>query len=301
MDEPRTLIIQPVAECDLATILPRVLAAGAGMQDAEPAACEAFAAQLAQSRWPWSAWRSGAHAALLLQLPGQTELALISPVDGERAADEVRPLVAQLVRAARVRAPYFVQALLEPQAHLAAQLLTEGGFEALAELDYLERAVLFPWIDVTGPPLNWLPYSPAREGLFAQTLLSTYEASRDCPQLSGVRPVAAVLDAHRAAGVFEAALWELALHGETVVGVLLLAWHPLDASLEVVYMGLTPAARGAGVGRALLARALAQARRKRARRIHLAVDRANLPAQRVYRACGFRRYAERAAYWLKMA
>jgi ribosomal protein S18 acetylase RimI-like enzyme len=57
-------------------------------------------------------------------------------------------------------------------------------------------------------------------------------------------------------------------------------------SWEVAYLGLTPAARGRGLGRAALAHALELARRY-VPRLELAVDARNRPACRLYRSAGF--------------
>jgi ribosomal protein S18 acetylase RimI-like enzyme len=55
---------------------------------------------------------------------------------------------------------------------------------------------------------------------------------------------------------------------------------------EVVYLGLTPAARGRGLGRAVLQQALALAR-IHVPRLELAVDCRNTPATRLYHSTGF--------------
>jgi ribosomal protein S18 acetylase RimI-like enzyme len=54
----------------------------------------------------------------------------------------------------------------------------------------------------------------------------------------------------------------------------------------VIYLGLTPAARGRGLGRAVLRRALELARANTPR-LELAVDLRNTPAVQLYRATGF--------------
>jgi ribosomal protein S18 acetylase RimI-like enzyme len=55
---------------------------------------------------------------------------------------------------------------------------------------------------------------------------------------------------------------------------------------EVVYLGLTPAARGRGLGRQAIAHALELAR-PHTSRLELAVDIRNHPATRLYDATGF--------------
>ena len=55
----------------------------------------------------------------------------------------------------------------------------------------------------------------------------------------------------------------------------------------MAYLGLTPAARGRGLGRATVIHALEVARPLRAR-LELAVDSRNTPAKRLYTQTGFR-------------
>ena len=57
--------------------------------------------------------------------------------------------------------------------------------------------------------------------------------------------------------------------------------------LEINGLAVDPAARGAGVARALLAAALDEARRRSARRVTLRVLSSNTPARTLYASCGF--------------
>lgn len=67
------------------------------------------------------------------------------------------------------------------------------------------------------------------------------------------------------------------------------------STAELVYMGLVPAARGGGLGHALLRSAIEQAEWSGADRLILAVDRKNVPAQRVYAAAGMQ--SELQEHW----
>ena len=70
--------------------------------------------------------------------------------------------------------------------------------------------------------------------------------------------------------------------------VLLMAEVPGRDVWEVVYLGLTPAARGRGLGRAVLQHALELAR-THVSQLELAVDCRNTPATRLYQSTGFTR------------
>jgi ribosomal protein S18 acetylase RimI-like enzyme len=68
--------------------------------------------------------------------------------------------------------------------------------------------------------------------------------------------------------------------------VVLLAEIPTRDAWEVVYLGLTPVARGRGLGRITLRHALELAR-PCVSRLELAVDIRNTPATCLYRSAGF--------------
>src|SRR5690348_13385932 len=104
------------------------------------------------------------------------------------------------------------------------------------------------------------------------------------PELEGLRSLDDVLASHRAGGRFVADRWQVGrVRGEPgSAAVLLLSGVPDRDAWEVAYLGLTPPARGRGLGRAVLAHAAALAR-PHAARLELAVDVRNLPAHHLYR------------------
>lgn len=79
--------------------------------------------------------------------------------------------------------------------------------------------------------------------------------------------------------------------GGTVAGYVLLGRAtPLPASdhvLAIAGLAVDPALQGRGVGRALVEAAVAEATRRGARRLTLRVLGPNVPARRLYAACGF--------------
>lgn len=123
---------------------------------------------------------------------------------------------------------------------------------------------------------------------FRAVLQATYEGSLDMPELDGARGLDDILEGHRAAGLFLPERWQLGrIPGEPdAAAVLLMAEVPARDAWEVIYLGLTPAARGRGLGRAVLRHALDLAR-AHTPRLELAVDLRNAPAVRLYRATGF--------------
>jgi len=130
---------------------------------------------------------------------------------------------------------------------------------------------------------------------FVRALDASYEQTRDCPKLRGLRATEDVIAGHKAAGRFEPDLWTLLrLDGEPA-GVQLLAPVDEQGCVELVYLGLAPAARGRGLATLLIHQAYAACVGVGLPLLTLAVDRANDPAVRLYRGQGFYRVARRQA------
>ena len=103
------------------------------------------------------------------------------------------------------------------------------------------------------PGFEWRGFEAALEPEFRSVLQATYAGSLDMPELEGARALDDILESHRAAGRFVAERWQLGrVIGEPeAAAVLLLAEVPGRNVWEVIYLGLTPAARGRGLGRAV--------------------------------------------------
>jgi len=230
--------------------------------------------------------------------PGKTALLFTPRLDPGLPVTEpaVAAAVTQAVADARHAGIVLVQAMVEPGDTRAAALLTGVGLHPLAKLIYMERQppLLAPSLDFS-PPLRLEPYSAATHALFRRAILDSYQQTRDCPELSGLRAVDDVIAGHQAVGQFDPALWSVVLDGTAPVGCLLLAHVPARHALELVYLGLCPAARRRGLGRRLMHRVLAIGARRHFDVLTLAVDAANQPALALYRRCGYRRVAERVA------
>ena len=67
-----------------------------------------------------------------------------------------------------------------------------------------------------------------------------------------------------------------------------------------MYLGVVPAARGKGIGRTLLGRAICDTAAMGLARVGLAVDVANAPAVRLYESEGFREVRRRAAWFVPL-
>ncbi|MBI5866352.1 MAG: GNAT family N-acetyltransferase [Planctomycetes bacterium] len=232
-----------------------------------------------------------------MRLPGRVGIILLSsPADAgseAKAAAAFRPL------AARFRAEGFtyLQSLVENDETPRRRVLEQAGFRHVTTLEYLSRASVYPWVDPPPEGLaEWIEFRDEIRPRFESVVLATYEDTLDCPELCGRRAVADVLAAHRASGEFRPQWWQIASRDGRDVGCMLLAGVIGRSALEVAYMGVTPSARGTGVGGLLLRQALHQARVAERAEVTLVVDARNAPARRLYERFGFRAIAFREAY-----
>lgn len=186
--------------------------------------------------------------------------------------------------------------LAEGENYLAASL-ERNGFDHITSLWYMRHELNLPSArPAAAPPLTYQTYSACDHALFHRTLLRSYESTRDCPEVNGVRSLRDVIEGHQAQGIHDPEHWWLALQAGEAVGVLLAAeiseWQGWDLS----YLGVVPGARGRGVGRAMTRRVLCEARAAGATQVTLAVDMRNRPAWNLYLDLGFEPFDRREAY-----
>ncbi|HSH93746.1 MAG TPA: GNAT family N-acetyltransferase, partial [Roseimicrobium sp.] len=190
---------------------------------------------------------------------------------------------------------HLAQVLLEPGNYPARKLFNNCGFSDLAELLYLQATVR----NVPNPSmpvgLTWETYSPAMHAKFVQTIQTSYEDSLDCPALTGLRSMEDVIASHKASGDFDPEHWFLLCDKGTPVAALLLAKAPRTDAMELVYLGLTPPARGRGLGALVLRKALRVTQDLDVSRLSLAVDAANVPALKLYYRHGLERVGSKQA------
>ncbi|MBL9120602.1 MAG: GNAT family N-acetyltransferase [Phycisphaerae bacterium] len=226
-------------------------------------------------------------------------------IDGSATTGEATPLDIDLV-----------QTLIDPSEFRQAEAISRSGMARLAELSYLERATprgpILKAVAGPGKPIAEWPsdiraerWDPANRRELIQTLERSYVGTLDCPALAGLRRGEDVLEGHMHSGTFEPSLWTVLRfisgpHEGHTAGVCLFNSSTSGAgqtgSLELVYFGLVPEARGRGLGRTLLRHALDGLRERREATVLLAVDDRNEPAHRLYREAGFRTRFRRIAY-----
>jgi mycothiol synthase len=258
---------------------------------------------------PWSFTASRARSqgrvigAFLTQALAGRAAAIWAPevVPSLRRAATAAVLVRTAVIDLKLRGFRIIQAVLDESAsRRGAGDLIRGGMPRVTELLYLERDTRVPLPPAQGEmpsELDWRCFNPSHETEFREILQATYTSSLDMPELEGVRSLDDVIEGHRATGRFVPARWQLGQvrNDPGAAVVLLLADIPDRDVWEVVYLGLTPAARGRGIGHAAIAHALGLAR-SHVSRLQLAVDLRNTPATRLYQSTGFVLFDRRSVH-----
>lgn len=200
-----------------------------------------------------------------------------------------------------------IQSLVEaPQAWLR-RALVGAGFLSVGRLLYLRRLndpPPGPRLSIDGPWAGGVRVVTARalgsittqNRVLESCLERTYEGTLDCPELFGLRETADILASHRACGRHDPDLWWVAMRGDRAVGCALFNPYPEQGSIELVYLGLSPDARGQGLGAGLLTLGLQSLARMNMQRVACAVDERNAPARRLYDRLGFSRFDTREAF-----
>jgi ribosomal protein S18 acetylase RimI-like enzyme len=144
--------------------------------------------------------------------------------------------------------------------------------------------------------LEYEPYAPRHRERLLRVIEASYVDTLDIPVMNGLRSIDDVLEGYARSGVHDPRLWLFVRHSGQDVGCLLLTDHSSHGQCELVYMGLTPAARGHGWGAHLARHAQWLTRLMGRARLVLAVDAANEPAIATYTRTGFFEWARRSVF-----
>jgi ribosomal protein S18 acetylase RimI-like enzyme len=235
-------------------------------------------------------------ALLPMASPGRTMLLLTPPLLFGGTPVEAPRMLAEAVCAHwRNLGVQLAQLLLPPGDAALQTAYGAGGFEVLAELIYLQRAVGREAEVGLAAGFKLHNYSERMHQLFAEAIVRSYEGSFDCPTLNGRRNIEDVIAGHKGTGVFDPTAWHVVSRDGRACGVLILSPAPHNEVVELVYLGLAPEARGQGLGDALMRLAMTETQRLERSELSLAVDARNLPALRLYYRHGLRRVASRVA------
>jgi ribosomal protein S18 acetylase RimI-like enzyme len=239
-------------------------------------------------------------AALAQRLPGRTA-ALFPPQFAPGTCESVAAeLLAALETPLQAAGVQLVQALLAPDQCREQARLLAAGYTQAATLWYMacETGQRRPSAGGGAAALAWEQADPRDPQRLMRIVEATYEGTLDCPLLNGMRSTSDVLEGYRAVGMHRPELWLIAQSEGRNAGCLLMADHPEQEQLELIYFGVVPEARGKGWGRAIVEHALGLAQRCGRKRVVLAVDAANRPAIQLYEQTGFFCWDQRVV-WMK--
>lgn len=234
-------------------------------------------------------------AILPMVSPGRSMLLFASSCIAPAIRADARRLI-ETVCSVYQKQIHLAQVLIDPAEPATANLYHSCHFKMMAELIYLQTTLrnhLHPSTPPTG--FTWQTYSPALHDQFAATILQTYRESLDCPSLNGMRDIEDIIAGHKAAGAHDPSLWFLLCENDRPRGALLLGPMPQSDTMELVYLGLVPEARGRGLSDVLMRQALAVTSQRRIGRFSLAVDSRNAPAIKLYHRNGLQRIGSKLA------
>ncbi len=242
-------------------------------------------------------------AAIVVACPGRVGMGFYSASDLPGVAlDALAPVLGGAADEALSAGVAFVQTLIPPSRSVELPALAEAGFQPLAELVYLHHDLrLEPPRSTARPtPVTWRTADLLGPDALASLIAATYERSRDCPGLIGLRTPAETLASHEASGVYHPKSWWIVEVDGAPAGCILLndsARQPDCA--ELVYLGVAGRYRGLGLGRRMLGEAIAWARRTGRQGVEVAVDSANDYAMELYLQAGFVERSRRLAWIAK--
>jgi ribosomal protein S18 acetylase RimI-like enzyme len=237
------------------------------------------------------------HVCLAVVGAGRTAMVFVtSPSDGEE-----REELGAVIRAAcdGIDDAILAQALLDVGSERMESSLVLGGFRRLTRLLYLKRALAKKdatlWDGSWPEGVTVEPYGSAKAGELERALERTYLDTEDCPELCGMRTTTDVVASHRSIGKWDPSLWTIVRFRGSAEGAFLLNPCPEQGVVELVYLGLSPALRGTGLGSRVLSWGLGRLADRPERTIMCAVDERNMAARRVYERMGFREFDARSA------
>jgi ribosomal protein S18 acetylase RimI-like enzyme len=228
--------------------------------------------------------------------PGRTAQLWLPRLIAGESSQTAMLILNEATHIARQRGCSLVQALPESQESGELPLLEAAGFRHIADLLYMVSPLDQVLAEPQAVDLQLVPLAAANQDRLASMIDRSYIGTRDCPALNGVRSLEDVLEGYRSIGLFDPAYWFIVRHEDQDIGCLLLANHNNTGQWELVYLGLSPDARGRGYARWLVRQAQRLARHAGAGQLVLAVDADNAPAVSIYLRSGFVIWDRRPIY-----
>lgn len=227
-------------------------------------------------------------SALIVSSAGRTAMIFVSPALSREQSAVIAELAGVACRRQDTDRIQLIQALLDSGQRLESLALGQAGFIDLATLLYMQRPApdRSTPLDL-GPEIRITHWDEQHRQLFADAIGASYEQTRDCPGLVGLRTMDDIIAGHQATGAFDPELWYALSCDEEPIGVMLLSPLPQRSSLELAYLGICPKWRGKGLARRLLEHGISLAQPRRLPTVTLAVDCQNAPALHMYKSLRF--------------
>jgi ribosomal protein S18 acetylase RimI-like enzyme len=304
MDHPRNLLtIHPVARADWPRALPLLFAIFPAEERPERIAATLAAVdagRLSLDGLIW-AWCDGQPVAAALWMPQPDGIALVWPpsmpadqAEAETIADALLIDITARLDAADVS---LSQVLIDALDDREQEQLQRHGYRRQTELFFLGRSLTDPLPERNAEP-NWSTTALSDGNdrpRFAALVEATYRGTADCPWMNGLRTGAQALDCHQQTGQYDPSLWRIFTIDGRDAAICLLAEHPEQDAVELVYFGVLPEFRGRGLGRAVVTAALHEGQARGRAVLFLAVDGKNRYANAIYSELGFGELARRRA------
>lgn len=244
---------------------------------------------------------SGRTVMLFISRPGpRATLGTEEHQDRERVA--AVEAACQAARAAHGHGVVLAQALPDPSEPWAERTYRAAGWLCVGSLSYLHRPLRLeddqPAAFPGGVEARALRGPGGADDMPAlrDVLERSYVDSLDCPGLTGLRSIDDIIQSHQATGAFSPDRWWIAWEDGRALGCALFNHCPSQRSVELVYLGVVPEARGRRLGKALLTHGILGSRSLPADEVACAVDQRNAPAIALYRSVGFSEFASRTAF-----
>ncbi|MDF1808207.1 MAG: GNAT family N-acetyltransferase [Phycisphaerales bacterium] len=202
------------------------------------------------------------------------------------------------------------QTLIETDQTWAHNVCLDAGMTSVGQLDYMRKPISrSAMLKSNIQSVNWptgIEVRPIRSldpksnnsdySNLVIALEVSYNETLDCPELCGLRSMQDVVESHMATGEFSPTRWHLIFKDSKPAGCCLLSYIPNNNSVELVYLGIAPIARGLGLGRSVLEYTINQLSIKGLTEITCAVDNRNFPAISIYESLGFHKFDARLGF-----
>lgn len=241
-------------------------------------------------------------AAYFVRLPGRVAtLGGVRAINGQmqHGVQLVEQLVGQL-RSGVGGGCSQIQAVVASGNKATQEIIRRAGLEHLTNVQHMwlnpsvcavKPSVRGELREIHGGAIHWRPAQRLARNRMAQTLAKTFADTLDCPAINGLRSDDEVLSGFLNGRAFrEMEHWEILEFDGQIGGCLILDCHT-PSLFELVYMGINPELRGAGLGARLVERAVEISKAGGATMLVVAVDEQNWPAQQLYLRSGFHLHA----------